>query len=135
MRPRRRLDRASRFFRVDPEEFVRNAGEAVRVRVPGKINLHLGVGPIGADGYHPVVTVLQAVSICDEIVAEPDDGISVSVAGEGAAGGGGAGERAREGAARERADPATGEAVPIGPENLAHRAAVLLARRAGVSRG
>ncbi|MDQ1674307.1 MAG: hypothetical protein QOC98_2869, partial [Frankiaceae bacterium] len=28
---------------------------AVTVRVPGKVNLHLGVGALGDDGYHPVV--------------------------------------------------------------------------------
>lgn len=37
----------------------------LRVRVPAKINLHLGVGPRRADGYHDVVTVLQTVSIFD----------------------------------------------------------------------
>ena len=35
---------------------------AVRVRVPAKINLHLGVGPLRPDGYHDLTTVFQAVS-------------------------------------------------------------------------
>jgi 4-diphosphocytidyl-2-C-methyl-D-erythritol kinase len=86
----------------------------VRVRVPGKVNLHLGVGPVGADGYHPVVTVLQAVSVYDEIRAGPAEEVSVSLGGV--------------------ATPGS-EPVPTGPENLAARAATLLASRAGVSRG
>ncbi len=39
----------------------------VRVRVPAKINLALRVGPIGPDGYHPLATVFQAVSLYDEV--------------------------------------------------------------------
>jgi 4-diphosphocytidyl-2-C-methyl-D-erythritol kinase len=84
------------------------------VRVPGKVNLHLGVGPVAADGYHPVVTVLQAVSVYDEIRATPAEGVSVGLAGVAAPG---------------------SEPVPTGPENLAARAAMLLASRAGISRG
>lgn len=44
--------------------------EVIRARVPGKINLALGVGPLAPDGYHPLVTVFQAVSLYDEVVAE-----------------------------------------------------------------
>jgi 4-diphosphocytidyl-2-C-methyl-D-erythritol kinase len=84
----------------------------VVVQTPAKINLHLGVGPVGPDGYHPVLTVLQAVSLFDEVVAEPAPDVTVKVLGEGARG-----------------------EVPDGPENLAHRAAVLLAARAGVPAG
>jgi len=39
----------------------------LRVRIPAKINLHLGVGPRRHDGYHDVVTVLQTVSIFDTL--------------------------------------------------------------------
>jgi 4-diphosphocytidyl-2-C-methyl-D-erythritol kinase len=42
----------------------------LRVRVPAKINLHLGVGPRRPDGYHEVVTVLQTVSIFDTLHLE-----------------------------------------------------------------
>ena len=35
----------------------------VRVRAPGKVNLALRVGPRRADGYHPLSTVFQAVSV------------------------------------------------------------------------
>ena len=38
----------------------------VRVRVPAKINLALRVGAPRADGYHPLATVYQAVSLYDD---------------------------------------------------------------------
>ena len=40
---------------------------SVVTRVPGKINLQLSVGPLQSDGYHPVATVFQAVSVFDDI--------------------------------------------------------------------
>lgn len=43
----------------------------VRVRVPGKVNLALRVGDTTPDGYHELGTIFQAVSLSDEIVAEP----------------------------------------------------------------
>ncbi|MDR2930500.1 MAG: 4-(cytidine 5'-diphospho)-2-C-methyl-D-erythritol kinase [Propionibacteriaceae bacterium] len=43
--------------------------DAVRVRVPGKINLALLVGPRGDDGYHELATIFQAVSLFDEVTA------------------------------------------------------------------
>lgn len=46
---------------------------AVRVRVPAKLNLALHVGPVRADGYHPLNTVFQAVSLFDEVTAEAAD--------------------------------------------------------------
>nr|NLI50223.1 4-(cytidine 5'-diphospho)-2-C-methyl-D-erythritol kinase [Propionibacterium sp.] len=39
----------------------------VRVRAAGKINLTLRVGPRRPDGYHPLATVFQAVSVYDDI--------------------------------------------------------------------
>lgn len=81
----------------------------VRVRVPAKINLGLAVGPIGADGYHPLTTVFQAVSLYDEIVAsrvEPGE-FTLSMSGEGS------------------------EHLPVDDTNLAIRAAKLLLQRAG----
>jgi len=44
----------------------------LRVRIPAKINLHLGVGPRREDGYHDVVTVLQTVSIFDTLRLQVD---------------------------------------------------------------
>ena len=35
----------------------------VTVRAPAKINLHLGVGAARSDGFHPLVTVYQAVGL------------------------------------------------------------------------
>ena len=76
-------------------------------RVPAKVNLQLSVGPRGADGYHELVTVFHAVSLFDEVTVRPADRTRVVVTGEG------------------------GPAVPLGPANLAVRAAVALARATG----
>jgi 4-diphosphocytidyl-2-C-methyl-D-erythritol kinase len=40
---------------------------SVTVRAPAKVNLFLGVGSVGADGYHPLDTVYQAVSLYDDV--------------------------------------------------------------------
>lgn len=80
---------------------------AVTARVPAKVNLQLSVGPLRADGYHDLVTVFHAVSLFDEVTVSPSDRTSVIVTGEG------------------------GPAVPLGPANLAVRAAVALARATG----
>jgi len=63
-----------------------SVGQVVRVRVPGKINLALGVGARRADGYHELATLFQAVSLYDEVTAAAtDDGsVTCSVTGEGA---------------------------------------------------
>ena len=53
-------------------------------RVPAKLNLQLAVGPPRADGYHGLVTVFHAVSLFDEVTAEPAAEDTVSVTGEGA---------------------------------------------------
>ncbi|MCO6006779.1 4-(cytidine 5'-diphospho)-2-C-methyl-D-erythritol kinase [Actinoallomurus purpureus] len=75
------------------------------VRVPAKVNLQLSVGPVRDDGYHDLVNVFHAVSLFDEVTAVPADALSVTV--EGPAG------------------------VPTGPDNLAARAATLLAEHIG----
>jgi 4-diphosphocytidyl-2-C-methyl-D-erythritol kinase len=80
----------------------------VRVRVPAKVNLHLAVGPLRADGYHELVTVFHAVDMCDDVVASPAEGIQLAITGQGAAD------------------------VPPDEHNLAWRAAALLAARTGV---
>jgi 4-diphosphocytidyl-2-C-methyl-D-erythritol kinase len=79
------------------------------VRVPAKVNLHLGVGPARADGYHELETVFHAVSLFDDVSAGPAGKLTVTVEGEGAA------------------------ELPTGEENLAFRAALLLAEHAGVA--
>lgn len=83
----------------------------VVVRAPAKINLHLGVGPLRPDGYHELITVYQAVDLLDEVRADDATDLSVTVTGEGA-----------------------GD-VPLGEDNLAVRAARLLAERTGSSAG
>ena len=57
----------------------------VVVRVPGKINLQLSVGPKGEDGFHGVVTVFQAISLFDDVTVtrgDFDTGISVQITGD-----------------------------------------------------
>ncbi len=78
--------------------------DSVTARVPAKVNLQLSVGPLREDGYHDLVTVFHAVSLFDEVTVTGADRTSVLVTGEG------------------------GPAVPLGPANLAVRAAVALAR-------
>ncbi|MFI5082727.1 MAG: 4-(cytidine 5'-diphospho)-2-C-methyl-D-erythritol kinase [Streptosporangiales bacterium] len=74
----------------------------VTVRVPAKLNLQLAVGPPRADGYHGLVTVFHAVSLFDEVTADPAGRDGVTVTGEGA------------------------DRVPAGPDNLALRAVAAL---------
>ena len=55
----------------------------VRVRVPAKINLHLGVGPLRPDGFHELTTVYHAISLFDELRASPGDTLALTMEGEG----------------------------------------------------
>ena len=55
--------------------------EAVSVRVPGKINLQLAVGPLREDGYHELSTVFHAVSVYDRVTVQPAERWSVHVTG------------------------------------------------------
>jgi 4-diphosphocytidyl-2-C-methyl-D-erythritol kinase len=82
---------------------------AVRVRVPAKVNLHLRVGGLRADGFHDLVTVFQAVDLVDEITATPAVGLQIRMTGLGA------------------------DHLPTGPDNIAWRAACLLADHAQVT--
>ncbi|PFG44247.1 4-diphosphocytidyl-2-C-methyl-D-erythritol kinase [Isoptericola jiangsuensis] len=85
---------------------------SVRVRAPGKLNLSLRVGPVEDDGYHPLVTVFQAVTLVEEVTATevPEGaGISVTVTGPQA------------------------DQVPLDRTNLAWRAAEALARHVGTA--
>ncbi len=86
---------------------MRRQTGAVTARVPAKVNLQLSVGPLRPDGYHDLVTVFHAVALFDEVTVSTADQTSVTVTGEG------------------------GQSVPLGPSNLAVRAAVALARLAG----
>ncbi len=55
----------------------------VRVKVPAKINLHLGVGPLRGDGYHELHTVYHAISLFDEVTARAGDALTLTMQGEG----------------------------------------------------
>lgn len=63
-----------------------NSAPAVRVQVPGKVNLALSVSPIRPDGFHDLITLFMAVSLYDVVTATPATRgrLSVEVFGEGA---------------------------------------------------
>ncbi|MGH8862572.1 MAG: 4-(cytidine 5'-diphospho)-2-C-methyl-D-erythritol kinase [Jatrophihabitantaceae bacterium] len=86
---------------------VAEIADAVRVRVPAKVNLHLGVGPTRRDGFHELTTVFQAVTLYDDVIARATDGLHLKACGE--------------------------NAVPTDATNLAWRAAELLAEHAGIA--
>ncbi|WP_250003249.1 4-(cytidine 5'-diphospho)-2-C-methyl-D-erythritol kinase [Actinoplanes sp. M2I2] len=67
----------------DDDEPRRHHGP-VRVRVPAKINLHLGVGPLRTDGFHELNTVYHAISLFDELTARAGDTLTLTMEGEGA---------------------------------------------------
>lgn len=83
---------------------------AVHVRAPGKINLALRVGPPRPDGYHPLATLFQAVSLYEDVVARPADDITLEIHGRGAD-------------------------LPTDSGNLAVRAAALLRETSGTEAG
>ena len=80
---------------------------SVTVRVPGKVNLFLGVGDRRSDGYHELATVFHAVSLYDDITVRAADVLSLQMLGEGA------------------------DEVPADERNLAWRAAELMAEHVG----
>lgn len=88
------------------------ASERVHVRAPGKINVFFEVGAIAADGYHPVASVYQAVSLFEDVWASRGDGFSLTVTGDVDVSG-----------------------VPLDASNLAVRAAQLVAREVGFAHG
>jgi 4-diphosphocytidyl-2-C-methyl-D-erythritol kinase len=81
--------------------------------VPAKVNLQLGVGPIRDDGYHDLVNVFHAVSLFDEVTVQPAAELEVRVQAAPYS--------------RVRVD-----GVPADRDNLAARAAELVAARLGV---
>lgn len=113
------------------------------MRAPAKVNLHLGVGPRRDDGYHEVVTVLQAVSLYDDVTVSPGEplpdgataapdepvAVAVAVAGEGASAPASADSPFATVGDQETASISL---VPTGPGNLAVRAAYLVAQAAGL---
>ena len=85
--------------------------DQVSVRVPGKINLQLSVGPLARDGYHELATVFQSVSLFDELTIAESDGDDIEIAAEGKS------------------------AIPLGSENLAYKAAELMRKKFEISSG
>ncbi len=80
---------------------------SVTVRVPGKVNLYLGVGDRRDDGYHELTTVFHAVSLLDEVTVSNADVLSLQLTGEGV------------------------ESLPTDERNLAWQAAEVLAEHVG----
>ena len=80
----------------------------VIARVPAKVNLQLAVGPLGADGFHEVTTVFQAISLFDDVTvatAPENNGISIQITGQ------------------------TSTGVPSDSSNLAVKAATLMIKK------
>ena len=50
---------------------------AVTVRAAAKVNLHLGVGPVRDDGFHPLQTVYQAIGLYDDVTVTDGEDWSV----------------------------------------------------------
>ncbi len=48
---------------------IEETRSSVVVRAPAKVNLHLGVGARREDGFHPLVTVYQALGLYDDVTA------------------------------------------------------------------
>lgn len=86
---------------------------ALTVRAPAKINLHLGVGAVRADGYHPLATVYQAIGLYDDVTVADADAWSVAVEG---------------------ADHVALHDVPQDASNIAIRAGLALAAHHGLDR-
>ncbi|MFI6268115.1 4-(cytidine 5'-diphospho)-2-C-methyl-D-erythritol kinase [Micromonospora zamorensis] len=70
-------------WRPDGEDERRGSIGPVKVRVPAKVNLHLGVGPLRRDGYHELNTIYHAISIYDELTARRGDTLALTMEGEG----------------------------------------------------
>lgn len=83
--------------------------ERVVVRVPGKINLQLSVGPLQSDGYHEVATVFQSLSIFDEVTVAVADSSETEVT--------------------VKPEGKSSDFFPLGNENIAVRAAELMRKR------
>ena len=80
---------------------------SVTVRVPAKVNLYLAVGDRRDDGYHELTTIIQAVSLLDEVTVRNADVLSLEMVGEGA------------------------DKLPTDERNLAWQAAELMAEHVG----
>ncbi|WP_167147302.1 4-(cytidine 5'-diphospho)-2-C-methyl-D-erythritol kinase [Actinomyces sp. ZJ308] len=91
------------------------SASSVRVEAPGKVNLFLSAGAPGPDGYHPLITVFQAVRLIETVTARR--------------------QSARDHGAVTLTLEEPDADVPTDASNLAVRAAALLAETTGVSEG
>jgi 4-diphosphocytidyl-2-C-methyl-D-erythritol kinase len=83
----------------------------VTVRAAAKVNLHLGVGRVRADGYHPLATVYQTLSVHDDVTAGTSARWSVALICE---------------------DDIDRDGFPLGEDNIVVRAGRLLVAHHGV---
>ncbi len=83
---------------------------SVSVRAAAKINLHLGVGAVRDDGFHPLDTVYQAISLYDDVTLTSAGTPSLAL---------------------ECADYIDAADVPMGEGNIAFRALELIRARSG----
>lgn len=96
------------------------------VLAPAKVNLFLHVGPIDADGYHPLASLVAFADVGDRVTIAPADRLSLTVEGPFAAGLGGPGDNLILRALR-----ALGDAAGTGEPPLA----VILDKRLPVAAG
>lgn len=85
----------------------------ITVRAAAKFNLHLGVGPLREDGYHPLATVYHAIGLYDDVTVSDADRWEVTVTAE---------------------DHIAPGEVPTGDDNIAVRAGRVLAEHHGVDK-
>ena len=81
--------------------------KSVTVRVPGKVNVYLGVGPREFSGYHELATIFQSVGIYDEVTVSQAETLTIASLGLYA------------------------DQIPLDESNLAWKAAQLVARACG----
>lgn len=86
-------------------------GQPVTVRTAAKINLHLGVGAVRDDGFHPLTTVYQAIGLCDDVTAHPAEHLEIAISAP---------------------DWIDAGQLPVDDDNLAFRAATALGAHHGI---
>ncbi|MEI7055694.1 4-(cytidine 5'-diphospho)-2-C-methyl-D-erythritol kinase [Nocardioides sp. CCNWLW239] len=85
----------------------------ITVRAAAKFNLHLGVGPVRDDGFHPLATVYHAIGLYDDVTVSDSAQWQVALTAED--------------------HIAVGE-VPTGDDNIVVRAGKALAAHHGIDR-
>lgn len=107
-------------MRAQPDQGDRDRGQCVHVDVPAKINLFLAVRGRRPDGYHELTTVMQTVSLYDQL--------RVSITGPPGRGQHPATRRRM----RVRLDDDGTAGLPVPQDNLAVLAAAVLGRATGL---